>query len=142
MTTDEPQPNAGSAEAMYRDHILEHYRKPRNFGVLKDAHIDHREDNPLCGDDIRITMKLAPDNTVSEVKFQGRGCAISQASASLLTTKVKGMPIDQVKQLTRDDVVAMLGIPVSPVRLKCAILSLAVTRNGIDLYEKKLNPSS
>jgi len=143
MNPETPGTPAGtSAEDMYRDHILEHYRKPRNFGLLKDAHIDHREDNPLCGDDIRVTMKVGEDGKVADVKFQGRGCAISQASASLLTTRVKGMDVEAVKALTRDDVVAMLGIPISPVRLKCAILSLVVIRNGIELYQKNLQPSS
>ncbi|MHB8604432.1 MAG: Fe-S cluster assembly sulfur transfer protein SufU [Thermoplasmatota archaeon] len=120
---------------MYRDHILEHYKHPRNFGALEPADIDHREDNPLCGDDIRMTVRLDADSNVSEVRFSGRGCAISQASASMLTERVVGKPLDEVKKLSRDDIVAMLGIPISPVRLKCATLGLVVLRDGIDGYE-------
>jgi nitrogen fixation protein NifU and related proteins len=133
----------GSGEDMYREHILDHYKHPRNFGKLEPADIDHREDNPLCGDDIRIMVRLDKDaNTVDAVKFAGRGCAISQASASMLTQRIKGKKIEEVKALTRDDIVAMLGIPISPVRLKCAILSLVVLRDGIEIYEKAHLPSS
>jgi nitrogen fixation NifU-like protein len=127
----------GAGEDMYREHILEHYKHPRNFGKLEPADIDHEEDNPLCGDDIRIMVKLGADDKVESIKFQGRGCAISQASASLLTERVKGLALDDVKKLSREDVVGMLGIPISPVRLKCALLSLVVLRDGVDLYEKK-----
>ncbi len=128
---------------MYREHILDHYKHPRNFGRLEPADIDHREDNPLCGDDIRMMLRLDRETgTVDDVKFVGRGCAISQASASMLTTRVKGKSLDEVKALTRDDVVAMLGIPISPVRLKCAILSLVVLRDGIEVYEKSHSPGS
>ena len=130
----------GSGEDMYREHILDHYKHPRNFGKLEPADIDHREDNPLCGDDIRMMVRIAEDEQVVEVKFIGRGCAISQASASMLTSRIKGKPLAEVKALTRDDVVAMLGIPISPVRLKCAILSLVVLRDGIELYEKSHPP--
>ena len=130
----------GSGEDMYREHILDHYKHPRNFGVLKPATVDHEANNPLCGDQIRITFNVDGQQKVSDVKFSGRGCAISQASASLLTSRVKGQPVEEVKKLTRDDVVQMLGIPVSPVRLKCALLSLAVMREGIEIYEKTLAP--
>ncbi|HWH09136.1 MAG TPA: SUF system NifU family Fe-S cluster assembly protein [Candidatus Thermoplasmatota archaeon] len=129
-------------EDMYREHILDHYKHPRNFGVLKPASVDHEANNPLCGDQIRITFNVNERDEVSDVKFTGRGCAISQASASLLTTRVKGKTLADVKALTRDDVVQMLGIPVSPVRLKCALLSLAVLREGVEIYEKKLGEAS
>jgi nitrogen fixation protein NifU and related proteins len=127
----------GAGEDMYREHILEHYKHPRNFGKLDPADIDHREDNPLCGDDIRIMLRVDDGGKVGDVKFHGRGCAISQASASMLTDRVKGQALDDVKALTRDDIVEMLGIPLSPVRLKCAILSLVVLRDGIELYQRK-----
>ena len=130
----------GSGEDMYREHILDHYKHPRNFGVLKPAHVDHEANNPMCGDQIRITFNVNERDEVSDVKFTGRGCAISQASASLLTSRVKGKPLADVKAITRDDIVQMLGIPVSPVRLKCALLSLAVLREGVEIYEKKLPP--
>ncbi|HEX2022551.1 MAG TPA: SUF system NifU family Fe-S cluster assembly protein [Candidatus Thermoplasmatota archaeon] len=135
-------PGGPSGEDMYREHILDHYKHPRNFGVLKDADVDHEANNPLCGDQIRITFKVNAKDEVSDVRFSGRGCAISQASASLLTTRVKGKPLADVKAITRDDIVAMLGIPVSPVRLKCALLSLAVIREGVEIWEKRLPPPS
>ena len=130
----------GSGEDMYREHILDHYKHPRNFGVLKPAAVDHEANNPLCGDQIRITFNVNEKDEVSDVKFTGRGCAISQASASLLTSRVKGKPLAEIKSITRADIVSMLGIPVSPVRLKCALLSLAVLREGVEIYEKKLPP--
>ncbi|HVM46337.1 MAG TPA: SUF system NifU family Fe-S cluster assembly protein [Candidatus Thermoplasmatota archaeon] len=122
---------------MYREHILDHYKHPRNFGVLKDPTVDHEANNPLCGDAIRMTFLVDDMHKVKDVKFSGRGCAISQASASLLTTRIKGQPLEEIKKLERDDIVKMLGIPISPVRLKCALLSLAVLREGIEIYEKK-----
>ena len=132
----------GSGEDMYREHILDHYKHPRNFGVLKPADVDHEANNPLCGDQIRLMFTVDETNKIKDVKFTGRGCAISQASASLLTSRVKGQSLDDIKKIERDDVVKMLGIPVSPVRLKCALLSLAVLREGVEIFEKKLPPSS
>jgi nitrogen fixation NifU-like protein len=125
---------------MYREHILDHYKHPRNFGVLKPAMVDHEANNPLCGDQIRLTFNVNEKDEITEVKFTGRGCAISQASASLLTSRVKGKPLAEIKAIDRDQVVAMLGIPISPVRLKCALLSLAVLREGVEIYERKLSP--
>ena len=133
-------PGGPSSEDMYREHILDHYKHPRNFGVLKPADVDHEANNPLCGDQIRLTFKVNAKDEVEDVKFTGRGCAISQASASLLTSRVKGKSLDDVKLIDRDEIVRMLGIPISPVRLKCALLSLAVLREGIEIYEKKLPP--
>lgn len=128
--------NPPSSEDMYREHILDHYKHPRNFGVLKPADVDHEANNPLCGDQIRLTFTVDAEHKITDVKFTGRGCAISQASASLLTSHVKGQALDDIKKIERDDIVKMLGIPVSPVRLKCALLSLAVLREGVEIYEK------
>jgi len=130
-----------SGEDMYREHILDHYKHPRNFGVLKAPTVDHEANNPLCGDQIRLTFVVDEKDEVKDIKFTGRGCAISQASASLLTSRVKGKPLAEIKAIDRDQVVQMLGIPISPVRLKCALLSLAVLREGIEIYEKNLPPS-
>jgi nitrogen fixation NifU-like protein len=138
---DDPMAPKPSGEDMYREHILDHYKHPRNFGVLKSPSVDHEANNPLCGDQIRLTFSVNEKDEISDVKFTGRGCAISQASASLLTSRVKGKPLAEIKGIDRDHVVAMLGIPISPVRLKCALLSLAVLREGIEIYEKKLPPS-
>jgi nitrogen fixation NifU-like protein len=118
------------AADLYREIILDHYRNPRNRGTL-DPHDYSAEDvNPLCGDEIRIDVRVA-DGKVDEIKFSGRGCAVSQASASMLTEMVEGMTIDEVKALTKDDLLEEIGIPVSPARLKCALLSLKVLKSGI-----------
>jgi nitrogen fixation protein NifU and related proteins len=108
---------------LYRDYILEHYRRPHNFGVLESPTASHEGSNPLCGD--RITMQLGiRDGKLAEVAFTGRGCAISQASASLLTDEVRGMTVDAAAAYRADDLLDLLGIEISPARLKCAMLSL------------------
>jgi nitrogen fixation NifU-like protein len=109
---------------LYRDEILEHYREPHNFGTLDAPDAVHEGQNPLCGD--RITMMLALDEAgkVSDVAFSGRGCAISQASASLLTDEIRGRPVAEVEAMTNQDILDLLGIEISPARLKCALLSL------------------
>jgi nitrogen fixation NifU-like protein len=108
---------------LYRDYILEHYRHPHNFGVLDSPTASYEGSNPLCGD--RITMMLGVhDGLVKEVAFTGRGCAISQASASLLTDEIKGKPVSEVEKLTPEDLLDLIGIEISPARLKCALLSL------------------
>ena len=118
------------AESLYREIILDHYRSPRNRGTL-DPHDYSAEDvNPLCGDEIRIDVRVA-DGKVDEIKFSGRGCAVSQASASILTEMVEGMTLDEVKALTKDDLLEEIGIPVSPARMKCALLSLKVLKAGV-----------
>jgi nitrogen fixation NifU-like protein len=115
---------------LYRDYILEHYRRPHNFGVLASPSASFEGANPLCGD--RITMMLGiRDGVVEEVAFTGRGCAISQASASLLTDEVKGKRVEEVAALTADDVLDLLGIEISPARLKCALLSLDTLEHAL-----------
>ncbi len=116
---------------MYQEAILDHYRNPRNVGELKDADISARGDNPLCGDEVAIYLKLDDDGRVAEVKFQGKGCAISQASASMLTVSLKGKTLDEIKKIDKERILQILGIPISPVRLKCAILPLEVLRVGL-----------
>jgi nitrogen fixation NifU-like protein len=107
---------------LYRDYILEHYRRPHNFGVIEDATASFEGANPLCGD--RITLQLAiRDGVVERVGFTGRGCAISQASASLLTDEIKGKSVADVAAFRADDLLELLGIEISPARLKCAMLS-------------------
>jgi nitrogen fixation NifU-like protein len=115
---------------LYRDYILEHYRKPHNFGVLEEPTASYEGANPLCGD--RITMMLGiKDGVVSEVAFTGRGCAISQASASLLTDEIKGKTIEDVEKLTPDDLLELIGVEISPARLKCALLSLDTVAHAL-----------
>jgi nitrogen fixation NifU-like protein len=107
---------------LYRDYILEHYRRPHNFGVIEDADASHEGANPLCGD--RITLMVGvTDGVVDRVGFTGRGCAISQASMSLLTDEIKGKPLSEVADIRADDVLDLLGIEIRPARLKCAMLS-------------------
>jgi nitrogen fixation NifU-like protein len=116
---------------LYRDYILEHYRRPHNFGVLEQPSASYEGANPLCGD--RITMQLhVNDGVVDAVGFTGRGCAISQASASLLTDEIKGKPVDSVAGFQATDLLELLGIEISPARLKCAMLSFESLQHLLD----------
>ncbi len=110
--------------------LLDHYQNPRNFGHLENPDIVHEEGNPSCGDQIRIEIKLE-DNKISDIKFTGKGCTISQASASILTELVKGKTLDEIKNFGKEDMLNALGIPISPIRLKCALLGLKVLKAGI-----------
>ena len=114
----------------YRELILDHYKNPRNKGTLDPHDISYEDDNPLCGDRIRIDLRVDDANRVTDVAFTGRGCAISQASASLLTESIKGKTLDEIKQIGKEDILEMLGIELGPVRLKCALLSLKVLKAG------------
>ncbi len=117
-------------EEFYRENILDHYRHPRNKGRLENPTYSHEEQNPLCGDVIRIDLHVTDDNVIDQVSFEGRGCAISQASASMLTEMIQGKTLDEVKNLGKEDILEALGIEVGPVRLKCALLSLKVLKAG------------
>ena len=117
-------------EDMYRENILDHYQNPRHYGTLEDPDISYEDDNPLCGDVIRLDIKLDDEGRISQVAFSGEGCAISQASASMLTEEILGKTLDEVKQMSKDDILEMLGIQLGPVRLKCALLSLKVLKAG------------
>jgi nitrogen fixation NifU-like protein len=112
---------------LYREQILDHYRNPRNHGTLEPHDASYEDTNPLCGDRIRIDLRFDGDR-IGEIRFSGRGCAISQAAASMLTEMVRGQTIDAVRALTKDDLLEELGIPISPARLKCALLSLKVLK--------------
>jgi nitrogen fixation NifU-like protein len=115
----------------YRENILDHYRKPRNKGRLENATHTHQEHNPLCGDEIRIDLLVNSQDIIEDVRFEGHGCAISQASASMLTEMVQGKSVEEAKQLSKEDILEAMGIPIGPVRLKCALLSLKVLKAGI-----------
>jgi nitrogen fixation protein NifU and related proteins len=115
---------------LYRQYILDHFREPRNYGVLEHADIHAADSNPLCGDRIAIDLAIR-DGRVSEVRFNGRGCAISQASASMLTEKIEGASLEELRALTPDDIFAMLGVEIGPARQRCALLSLRVLHQGI-----------
>ena len=114
-------------EDMYQDVILEYYRNPVNFGHLSSPTVKAQDSNPLCGDEIEMEL-LVEDNKIVDVRFYGKGCAISQASAGMLTEKIKGMNVEEAAKLTRNDVLNMLGVELSPVRSKCALLSLKVMK--------------
>lgn len=116
-------------EDLYREVILDHYQNPRNYGTLEPSDISYEEDNPVCGDHIRLDLRLK-DGRVSEVRFSGHGCAISQASASMLTEAIQGKTLEELRAFGKDDVLNMLGIPLGPVRIKCALLSLKVLKAG------------
>ncbi len=120
---------------MYREVILEHYKHPHNAGTLDTPDISHEETNPLCGDRVRIDLQVA-DGVITDVRFKGRGCAISQASASLLTDELRGKTLDQVRALGKDDLLDLIGIPLdkNPVRIKCALLPLKTLKAGVYEY--------
>ena len=123
----------------YREEILEHYTNPHNYGTLENPDISHEEDNPLCGDRIRFDIELDQDGqTVKDVRFSAVGCAISKASASMLTDLIVGQSLDEIKALTNDDVVEELGINLGPVRLKCALLGLSTLK--VALHKAKGTP--
>jgi nitrogen fixation NifU-like protein len=114
----------------YREYILDHYRNPRNYGKLEAPDVHAEDSNPLCGDQLSMDLLVEGDH-VSEVRFQGRGCAISQATASMLSEMIEGKPVSEVVALGKDDVLDALGIPISPARTKCAFLSLRVLHRGL-----------
>jgi nitrogen fixation protein NifU and related proteins len=116
---------------LYRDYILEHYRQPHNFGPIDQPSAQFEGSNPLCGD--RITMQVrVRDGVMETVGFTGRGCAISQASASLLTDEIKGKPLSEVAGFRADQLLDLLGVEISPARLKCAMLSHETLRHVLD----------
>ena len=130
---------------MYRQQILDHYRNPRNHGELDEPTFSHEGFNPSCGDELEFDVDLADDGeTVENVAFHGDGCAISQASASLLSQELPGMTLHEIDELDRDDVLDLLGVEVTPMRIKCAVLAEKVVQDGADIYrgEKELEATS
>ena len=116
--------------SIYREQIIDLYENPLNFGTLEPSDITYEEDNPLCGDVIRIDVRLDDENRIAEVKWSGDGCAISQASASLLTEEIMGMTLDEVKAFPKERLLELIGVPLSMARVKCALLSLKVLKAG------------
>jgi nitrogen fixation protein NifU and related proteins len=115
---------------LYRDYILDHYKRPRNFGELEHPDLKAHEHNPLCGDELEVQIAVE-DGRIAELRFSGHGCAISQASASIASEELKGMALEDVGKLDADWALDLLGIPVSATRRKCALLSLKVVRGAV-----------
>jgi nitrogen fixation NifU-like protein len=118
---------------IYKDIILDYYRHPRNFGDLPDPDVRAKDSNPLCGDVIEMQLRIR-DGKIDDLRFKGRGCAISQASASMLTELAKGKTLDEMKALGKGDILNMLGIDPGPTRIKCALLGLKVIKLGVYGY--------
>jgi len=115
---------------MYRQQIMDHFKSPRNFGKLPDANINFTDHNPFCGDEITIHAKIKEEQ-IEEVKFEGKGCAISQASASMLTEIAKGKTFEEVRSIKSEQIKELLGVDLGPVRIKCALLGLKALQKGI-----------
>lgn len=123
-----------SSADIYREIILDYYRNPRNYGKIQDPDISQRDSNPLCGDELEMHLNIK-DDKVADVKFTGKGCAISQASASMLTELIMGKDFEYVKKLTKEDILDNLGLhDLGPARIKCALLSLKVLKSGLYSY--------
>lgn len=120
-------------ENVYREHILNHYRHPHNEGVLEDADISWELDNPVCGDLVRLDVRLK-EGRVSETQFSGRGCVICMASASILTDEILGKSVEELELMADEDVFRMLGVTLGPVRAKCGLLPLRVLQEGIERW--------
>lgn len=118
-------------DALYRDYILDHYKSPRNFGELEPHDREWHDHNPLCGDELGVHLVVDDEGTIADLRFQGQGCAISQASASIASEELIGMKLDEVAELGADWVIDLLGIEISPTRRKCALLSLKVMRGAV-----------
>ena len=123
-------------DEIYKENILDHFKNPRNFKSLKDYDIYHKEFNPICGDNIQLFVKLN-SNKVIDAGFIGNGCAISMASASMLTEKLKGLSLEEMKNIKKEEILEMIGIPLGIVRMKCGLLSLKTLINGIKIMGEK-----
>ena len=122
---------------LYREHILDHYGNPRNEGALENADISHERDNPVCGDMVRLDIKLK-DGKVDEARFTGEGCVISMASASMFPEEIKGKTIAELKAMDDEDIFDMLGVKLGPSRANCAVLPLRVLQEGLAQWEDRL----
>lgn len=117
-------------DELYRDQILEHYKRPHNFGAVADPDLEFEDTNPFCGDEQHVTIKLDAEDRVSEVAFEGKGCAISTAATSLLTDELIGKTREELLRLPKDYVLELLGIDISATRMKCAMLGLKIVKSA------------
>ena len=117
-------------DELYRDQILEHYKRPHNFGRLEDFDLDYEDTNPFCGDEQHVYIKLDEDGRVSDVSFEGQGCAISTAATSLLTDELEGLTREELIRIPKEEVLELLGIQISATRMKCAMLGVKVVKSA------------
>jgi len=134
----EKEPLPSGISSLYKEIILDHYKDPRNFGQLQNPDAEFHGYNPTCGDEIKMQLHIE-DGKIKEIKFSGRGCAISMAASSMLTEKMKGRPLKDAKNLTPEKMIEMLGIEISPGRIKCATLGMVTLKKAADLVERDEN---
>lgn len=122
---------------MYAENVMDYYKNPRNHGTIVGADIVEKGNNPLCGDEVEVFIKLNGNKVIERMSFVGKGCAISQAATSMLTELVRGKKLEEAKSITKEEIFELVGVPLSPIRIKCALLGLKTLEQGITLYEEQ-----